>query len=208
MPVKVKESDCGCDIVCAGLPELASSPTPILKTAPRSPPSCKRHPPCPRLGRLLGLYLVAISVRANRRRQRHRLRAVLLRLDDRRADARAVDDGDGVLGLTSLKRLSKGTMTSAGGANGGGKHVCGDRLAAAEKTTRPPLSIRRGAALLYQVTVDNELRPSVDPRRPTRGESAFQTDLCVFERKSSEGHCQSNGRSSAYGTACPNPSGC
>src|SRR5450755_2665962 len=55
--------------------------------------------------------------------------------------------------------------------------------AAAEKILSPPLSIRRGAALLYQVTVNNELSLTVDPTHPTRGNSAFQTDLCVFEEK-------------------------
>lgn len=48
----------------------------------------------------------------------------------------------------------------------------------------PPLSIERGAALLYQITVNNELSVTVDPKRPRRGTSAFQTDLCVFEAKS------------------------
>jgi hypothetical protein len=55
---------------------------------------------------------------------------------------------------------------------------------AAEQALEPPLLIRRGAALLYQVTVDNRLSLTVDPKRPMRGESAFQTDLCVFEQKS------------------------
>jgi hypothetical protein len=47
-----------------------------------------------------------------------------------------------------------------------------------------PLEVSRGAALLYQVTVDNRLRV-MDAERitsPKRGESAFQTDLCIFER--------------------------
>src|SRR6266852_1314501 len=57
-------------------------------------------------------------------------------------------------------------------------------LRAAEKLLTPPLSIRRGAALLYQVTVDNRLALTVDPKQPMRGDSAFQTDLCVFEQKS------------------------
>jgi hypothetical protein len=48
----------------------------------------------------------------------------------------------------------------------------------------PPLSIERSAALLYQITVNNELNVTVDPKRPRRGTSAFQTDLCVFEAKS------------------------
>ena len=46
-------------------------------------------------------------------------------------------------------------------------------LAAAERTLKPPLSVRRGAALLYEVTVDEEQRLAVDPRRPARGDSAF-----------------------------------
>lgn len=43
------------------------------------------------------------------------------------------------------------------------------------------MSIERGAALLYDVTVDHRLELTVDPKRPKRGRSAFQTDLCVFE---------------------------
>jgi hypothetical protein len=35
--------------------------------------------------------------------------------------------------------------------------------------------------LLYQVTVDNQLRVTVDPRKPMRGQSAFETDLCLFD---------------------------
>jgi hypothetical protein len=49
---------------------------------------------------------------------------------------------------------------------------------------RPPLSIESKASLLYQVTVDNFLKIGVDPKAPKRGQSAFQTDLCVFEEKS------------------------
>jgi hypothetical protein len=55
---------------------------------------------------------------------------------------------------------------------------------AAKKVLRPPLSIRRAAALLYEVTVDNKLTLTVNPKHPVRGDSAFQTDLCVFEAKS------------------------
>ena len=58
-------------------------------------------------------------------------------------------------------------------------------LGVARQILAPPLSIERAAALLYQVTVDNELRLTVDPRLPRRGTSAFQTDLCVFETKPS-----------------------
>ncbi|MCX7960625.1 MAG: hypothetical protein N2653_03490 [Burkholderiales bacterium] len=57
-------------------------------------------------------------------------------------------------------------------------------LKAAGEVLQPPLSIRRGAALLYEVTVDNNLALTVDPKNPVRGDSAFQTDLCVFEAKS------------------------
>ena len=56
----------------------------------------------------------------------------------------------------------------------------------AERILPPPLSVQRGAALLYQVTVDNQPSITVDIKRPTRGSSAFQTDLCIFERKSEE----------------------
>jgi hypothetical protein len=56
--------------------------------------------------------------------------------------------------------------------------------AAAKQVLRPPLSIKRGAALLYEVTVDNILCLTVDPKHPVRGDYAFQTDLCVFEAKS------------------------
>jgi hypothetical protein len=56
--------------------------------------------------------------------------------------------------------------------------------ATAEEILRPPLSVRRHAALLYEVTVDNNLSLTVDPKQPVRGDSAFQTDLCIFEAKS------------------------
>ena len=51
-----------------------------------------------------------------------------------------------------------------------------------------PMRVRRGAALLYQVTVDNNLRVMSEARirEPKRGDSAFQTDLCIFEQKSPE----------------------
>jgi hypothetical protein len=48
------------------------------------------------------------------------------------------------------------------------------------------LIIERGANLLYQVTVDNRLELKVNPKHPKRGQSAFQTDLCVFERIDSD----------------------
>jgi hypothetical protein len=57
-------------------------------------------------------------------------------------------------------------------------------LVAAEQVLKHPLSIKRGATLLYAVTVDNSLELTVDPKHPVRGDAAFQTDLCVFEAKS------------------------
>jgi hypothetical protein len=56
-------------------------------------------------------------------------------------------------------------------------------MGVARRVLEPPFSIHRGAALLYQVTVDNNLSPTVDVRNPKRGSSAFQTDLCIFEQK-------------------------
>ena len=56
----------------------------------------------------------------------------------------------------------------------------------AEKILPSPLFVQRGAALLYQVTVDNQLSLIVNVKRPSRGNSAFQTDLCIFEKKSEE----------------------
>jgi hypothetical protein len=56
----------------------------------------------------------------------------------------------------------------------------------AESVLPPPLRIERGAALLYQVTVDNQLSLTVNVKKPKRGNAAFQTDLCVFEKKSPE----------------------
>jgi hypothetical protein len=46
-----------------------------------------------------------------------------------------------------------------------------------------PYDVKRGAALLYQVTVNNRLKVTVDPKAPARGQSAFQTDLCVFHHR-------------------------
>ena len=56
-----------------------------------------------------------------------------------------------------------------------------EALAAAEEILVPPLLIRRHAPLLYQVTVNNRLEVTVDPRKLSRGQSAFQTDLCVLK---------------------------
>lgn len=43
-------------------------------------------------------------------------------------------------------------------------------------------TVRRGANLYYEIVVDEALRITADPRKPVRGQSAFQSDLCVFER--------------------------
>ena len=52
------------------------------------------------------------------------------------------------------------------------------------KIVSKPLCVERGAPLLYQVSVDNNLALTVRPEHPVRGNGAFQTDLCVFEAKS------------------------
>ena len=57
---------------------------------------------------------------------------------------------------------------------------------AGARSLKPPLLIRRGVSLLYQVAVNNRLELVVDPKKPVRGRSAFQTDLCVFEAISDE----------------------
>jgi hypothetical protein len=59
-------------------------------------------------------------------------------------------------------------------------------LDAAHDVLGNPLTIQRGANLLYQVTVDNRLELRVDPKHPRRGQSAFQTDLCVLEQIESD----------------------
>ncbi|MCC7085318.1 MAG: hypothetical protein IT427_09960, partial [Pirellulales bacterium] len=59
-------------------------------------------------------------------------------------------------------------------------------LAAARKVVREPLIVKRGQKLLYQITVNNLLEITVNPKAPVRGQSAFETDLCVLERKNQE----------------------
>lgn len=54
-------------------------------------------------------------------------------------------------------------------------------MKAAKRILSAPFVIRRSAALLYQVTVDKRLELTVDVKSPKRGNSAFQTDLCLFE---------------------------
>jgi len=44
-----------------------------------------------------------------------------------------------------------------------------------------PLQVVIGAPLLYQVTVNGDCEITVDPGAPKRGQSAFETDIAVFE---------------------------
>ena len=44
-----------------------------------------------------------------------------------------------------------------------------------------PLEVAIGAPLLYEVTVNSDCDITVDPGAPKRGQSAFQTDIAVFE---------------------------
>jgi hypothetical protein len=55
-------------------------------------------------------------------------------------------------------------------------------MKAAKSVIGPPLLVERGASLLYQVTVDNRLNVGVNPKKPKRGQAAFQTDLCIFDQ--------------------------
>lgn len=51
-----------------------------------------------------------------------------------------------------------------------------------------PFRVARGAPLLYEIRVNNNLEvvSQEQVRNPKRGASAFQTDLCVFEDKTSD----------------------
>lgn len=62
----------------------------------------------------------------------------------------------------------------------------GIALKAAKEVLGENLDIHRGRPLLYNIAVDNRLALTVNPRNPVRGNAAFQTDLCVFERKDDE----------------------
>ena len=55
-------------------------------------------------------------------------------------------------------------------------------LGVAQNILRPPYFIKRGSSLLYQITVDNKLDIVVNPKKPKRGQSAFETDLCIYEK--------------------------
>ena len=52
---------------------------------------------------------------------------------------------------------------------------------ALEATLPAPFVVKRGASLFYEIVVDESLRITADLHKPVRGQSAFQTDLCVFE---------------------------
>ncbi|MEO8331524.1 MAG: hypothetical protein ABI479_03765 [Gallionella sp.] len=57
--------------------------------------------------------------------------------------------------------------------------------AVADQILAPPFRVARGAPLLYEIRVSNtlEVMSQEQVRKPKRGTSAFQTDLCVFEDK-------------------------
>lgn len=46
--------------------------------------------------------------------------------------------------------------------------------------------VRQGAPLYYEVPISNRLEIEIDPTKPIRGQYAFQTDLCIFERMEAE----------------------
>ena len=61
-------------------------------------------------------------------------------------------------------------------------------MAVAGEILKPPLVVKRGASLLYEIKVNTSLEV-MEPeriRKPTRGASAFQTDLCIFEERDGE----------------------
>lgn len=56
---------------------------------------------------------------------------------------------------------------------------------AANEVAGKNLVVKRGANLLYQIQLNRKLEVALsdeDFRTPKRGKSAFQTDICVFER--------------------------
>jgi hypothetical protein len=56
-------------------------------------------------------------------------------------------------------------------------------LRVAKRILKHPLVVQRGAPLLYEVKVNTNLEV-MEPeriRKPSRGSSAFQTDLCIFD---------------------------
>lgn len=107
------------------------------------------------------------------------------------ADPRRSDEGALAVGRRPARTVATAvTVNRALWRRDGGRHMTQEstfvdiaRRAATQVLSRR-LVIERSAALLYEVTVDNHLRLTVDPKRPARGRSAFQTDLCVFELRS------------------------
>lgn len=50
-----------------------------------------------------------------------------------------------------------------------------------------PLYVDRKVALLYQITIDRNLSLNIkDVKHPKRGRSAFETDLCILEKRIDE----------------------
>lgn len=58
----------------------------------------------------------------------------------------------------------------------------------AKEILRHPFHVLRHAPLLYEITVNNrlEVMSQESVRKPKRGASAFQTDLCIFEELTPE----------------------
>jgi hypothetical protein len=60
----------------------------------------------------------------------------------------------------------------------------GIALEVARETLSLPLHVERREVLIYQISLDDKLEPTIDFKNPPkRGSSAFQTNLCVFEKK-------------------------
>ncbi len=59
--------------------------------------------------------------------------------------------------------------------------LVGDVLDDLKASLPPTFEAERGANLYYEILVDENLEVRAQPRDPRRGQSAFQTDLCVFD---------------------------
>ena len=54
---------------------------------------------------------------------------------------------------------------------------------AAKEIFHGKLIVKKGANLLYELTLNRKLELSIkDTANPKRGQSAFQTDICIFEK--------------------------
>lgn len=54
---------------------------------------------------------------------------------------------------------------------------------ATSKMLKKKFVIEKGANLLYELTLNRELKLSIkDTKNPKRGNAAFQTDICIFEK--------------------------